>query len=176
MADKKMSTLQIILIAGIVLVVPALIAYQLTKPDITLDLNPTFVSGCNNEGTVCTYNMDNTVKVILLTEDELSWRMSGNCIDKVLDQHRRMKAIQIRDEGLVTLEFPANPEECRDLVIFNKVNWDRDNILVPVEMNVQCITTPCNPVVENFELNIFKLKDVAMNQDVSNFIEQSYGG
>lgn len=177
MADRKLSNMQIILIAGLVLIVPALIAFQLTKPDITLDtINPTFVGGCNNEGTVCTYNMDNTVKVILLNEDDLSWRLSGNCIDTVLDQHKRTKAIQIRDEGFVTLEFPANPEGCRDLVIFNKVNWDRENAVIPAKVQVQCFTTPCDPVTQDFEINIFKLKNVAMNQDVSNFIEQSYGG
>lgn len=173
----ELSKMQIAVIAIIILAVPFVIVLQLTKADIEIEkINPTFVGGCNEAGNVCTYNMDNTVKVITLQEDDLSWRVTGNCIDTVLDQHRRMKAIQIRDEGFVTLEFPANPEQCNDLVIFKKTNWERENLIIDQEKQVQCITTPCDPVTETFEINIFTLKDVNLAQERAKFIEQSYGG
>lgn len=176
MALKKLAKWEMVLIAGIILIIPIIIAYQLTKADIEIDLNPTFSNGCNQLGTVCMYNMDSTAKIITLNEDDLSWRITGLCVDTAIEQYNRKVAISERDNSLITLEYPANPEECRDLVIFSKDDWERENKVVTVDVQVQCFTTPCNPVPTDFELNIFTLKGVARNQDTVNFIEQSYGG
>lgn len=162
MADRELKKWQLALIAGIILIVPVIIAFQLTKADINInDLNPTFVSGCNMEGTVCTYNMDNTVRVITISEDEEKWTLMGNCIDTALASFLRSGAVIQRDSGQTLSDpvFGFNPEECRDLVIFLKDDWDRENTFV-----------------NNSEVNIFTLRDVAQDQDVSNFIEQNYGG
>lgn len=176
MALKKLVKWEIALIAIVILIIPFVVVYQLTKADIELQINPSFASGCNDGGTVCTYNMDSTAKVIILNEDEESWRVTGNCIDTEFDSQIRQQAVAKRDGLEIDLTPVPSNNPCRDLVIFKKIDWNRENKIITQDVQVQCITTPCDPIPTDFEINIFTLKDIAKEKDISKFIEQSYGG
>src|SRR3972149_9857215 len=102
--DLKLAKWQIAVVSIIVLIIPFIIVYQLTKPDITIDtslpfgVTERFSKGCEN-GIICIYNMDSITKEITITEDEESWTMHGDCIDKSNYKFARDNAILERDFG-----------------------------------------------------------------------------
>ena len=179
----KLAKWQIATVSIIVLIIPFIIVYQLTKPDITIDtslpfgVTERFSKGCEN-GIICIYNMDSITKEITITEDEESWTMHGDCVDTLNDGLARADAILKRDFAgqypVIEGDLFKTPNKCFDLVSFQKKDWNRENRILEFVEPSHCITFPC-PLypqkIFKLEINIFTLKDVADEEDVMNFIE-----
>ena len=181
--DLKLAKWQIAVVSIIVLIIPFIIVYQLTKPDITIDtslpfgVTERFSSGCE-DGIICMYNMDSITKEITITEDEESWIMHGDCIDTSQNSLARINAVLKRDYGSYSHADPPDnyiANKCLDSATFLKKDWNRENKIIEFEKQVQCITFPCPPIIEELDINIFTLKNVADEEDVMDFIENFQG-
>jgi len=105
-----------IIVLSIILAIPISLIFflqpitgeTLCRGDICVPDPQTFTQQCTQ--TTCIYNLDNGEKVIAISEHAFSWSVAGQCIQSVVDP-------------------TDNIAKCVDLYIFQKNDWNRQQIL-----------------------------------------------
>lgn len=119
---------QIIIIAVIVLIIPTIIVFQLTKADITIENltfpivdGDTFKNQCFFGQTKCVYEERSAESgVIVFDDQETSWLIRGENVWCI--KSNRQVAEPVADPvGVITDESEVT---CNNLAIFNKSEWD----------------------------------------------------
>lgn len=127
MVDRKMPLWKIVLVGGIVLTIPLVIAFQLTKADIVINFdeeNP-FKNKCFLGETECMYEA--IFPEIELREDDTYWWILGENVWCV--KIERTVEEQVEDPvGVITEETEVT---CNDLAMFDKSEWDFGQIPPP---------------------------------------------
>jgi len=126
---------QIAIIAIIILIIPVIIVYQLTKPDIILNIEEDFENQCFFGQTECLYMHDLGVitsgEIEFRDEMDLNrWLIIG---DNVWCIHTdRSVAVPISDPvGVISQESEVS---CNNIAVFDKDEWDlKIGIAVPDE-------------------------------------------
>ncbi len=155
MVLKKLTKFELAFLAVVILIIPVIIVFQLSQPDIVIAPEDR-VQGCGLTPTSCQYITNGAFGFdpIMLTERDDKWLLRGNCIDTAGESLGRALAIADRDGISLDIAPLLNPDECRDSIIFLKKDWDRSLEITDV-----------------IELNTFTLKEVGLpDQNPMNLI------
>ena len=120
MADRNLAKWQIASLAIIILIIPVIIVFQLTKADIVIDFdNPNpFENKCFLGESQCTFTQ--TFPEIELREDDTYWWILGE--DVYCVKTDRTVEVPVSDPvGVITEETEVS---CNDLFMFDKTVWD----------------------------------------------------
>lgn len=141
MADRNLAKWQIASLAIIILIIPLIIVFQLTKADIVINFNDDdpFFNKCFLGQSECVYQIpigiafdDQPVgmEFIEFREDKTYWWILGE--DVWCIKTERTVAEPVSDPvGVITEETEI---ECNDLAMFDKGDWDLTiDFLVPNE-------------------------------------------
>jgi len=137
MADRKLAKWQIASIVIIVLIIPFIIVFQLTRADIVLTFDEDFKNQCFFGQPVCVYDKIIRTTLEIITEKQIEfqetgddWRILGE--DVFCIKTERTVAEPVRDPvGVITEETEVS---CIDIAVFNKSDWDLTiDFLVPDE-------------------------------------------
>jgi len=144
MADLKLAKWQIATIAIIILIIPLIIVFQLSKqPDIVInfDQDDPFRNKCFLGETTCQYEA--IFPEIELREDDTYWWILGEDVWCVKTE--RTVEVPVSDPvGVITQETEIS---CNDLAMFDKLEWDFIQIPPPQGCG---LTGTCPPLVYVF--------------------------
>lgn len=125
MALKRLTKFELAFLAGIILIIPFIIVFQLSKADIVIDIT-SITNGCEsiNDVFICTYVSDPNRVIIKITESNDAWVVTGNCITTVGE--RFGKGIVENPEIFFSPPPFDTVDNCIDLIIFDKDMYDRE--------------------------------------------------
>jgi len=125
MALKRLTKFELAFLAGIILIIPFIIVYQLSKADITIDIT-SITNGCKitNDVFTCTYVSDPNGVIIKITESNSAWVVTADCITTVGEGFG--KAIAENPEISFSPPDFDKVDNCRDLIIFDKDLYGRE--------------------------------------------------
>ncbi len=129
MADRKLGNTQIAIIAVIVLIIPFIIVFQLTKADIVIDFTDEdrFDNICFLGESQCTYVM--IFPDIELREDDTYWWILGENV--WCEKIERNVAEPVADPvGVITEETEI---KCNNVAMFDKNEWDFSDATITLE-------------------------------------------
>lgn len=154
MADRKLAHWQIASLTIIILIIPLIIVFQLTKADIVIDVNSpiAIANSCliKKDTKTCTYDEADKTQLITITESDAttllanSWKVTGESV--------------LCNEFITTADFGGEIREsteikCFDTVFFDKEIWDRQVSIT----NPDCVAEVKCPT--EIILNIFTVKN-----------------
>jgi len=152
MVERKFKNWQLAFIVGLIFIIPVIIVFQYTSADIVITFDEQ--NGCEgSEPFVCTFFSNPDAMIIILVESDVKWTLSGTCI--TTDGELFSKGISEFPE--ISFSPPADFEQCRDMISFDKDMWNRQfSVIVNTSgSNVEVNKfTLVNPQILNPQMNI----------------------
>ena len=128
MADRNLAKWQIASLAIIILIIPVIIVFQLTKADIVINIDEDFKNQCFFGQPICVYDkqinvtFEDTQKdpLIVFRETEINWQIIGDNVFCI--KIERSVAEPVSDPvGVIT---ESTEVSCNNIAIFDKDEWD----------------------------------------------------
>ena len=125
MALKKLKKYEIIFLAVVILIIPVILVYQLTKPDIVIRVGDDFTNQCFFGQTECKYMHDlgRVTGGVVEFRDEMElnrWLIVGE--DVWCIHTERSVAVPVSNPvGVITQETEVS---CNNIAVFDKDEWD----------------------------------------------------
>jgi len=128
MADRKLEKWQIAFLATVILIIPFIIVFQLTKADIVINIDEDFKNQCFFGQPVCVYDKRINVTIedtqreplIAFRETENNWQIIGDNVFCIKIEGAFAEPVT-DPVGVVTKESEVN---CNNIAVFDKDEWD----------------------------------------------------